>query len=119
MCDRIDSAAQGLLTHVAARRPDLKAYSPLGFECNFLHNVIVAMIEVATTHAKPRGLQGSLDSLLTAVGDEATPVLGSARRLARYAACAAQAVGGPPLIVYDSFNGSKSFDVALDALRRA
>jgi hypothetical protein len=116
VCDRIGQCSQRLLTHVAAHRPDLKAYSPLSFEYNFLHNVIVGMIEVATTQgASP----GSLDSLLTAVGDEATPVLGSARRLARYAACAAQAAGGPPLIVYDSFNSSKYFDVALDALRRA
>ena len=116
VCERIGQCSQNLLTHVAARRPDLKTYSPLSFDCNFLHNAVVAMIENATTEGSS---DASLDSLLTSVDGEARPVLGSARRLARYAACTAQAVGGPSLIVYDSFNGSKCFDIALDALRRA
>jgi hypothetical protein len=116
VCERIGQCRERLLTHAAARRPDLKAYSPLSFDCNFLHNAIVAMIEVATTEGS---LDASLDSLLTAVDGEAAPVLTSARQLARYAACTAQAVGGPSLIVYDAFNGSKCFDGALGALRRA
>jgi hypothetical protein len=72
------------------------------------------MVELATTDASP---QESLDSLLTTADGEATHALGSARRLARYAACTARAVGGAALITYDSFNGSKCFDATLDVLR--
>jgi hypothetical protein len=104
-----------LLADVAAHRPDAKTYSPLGFSCNFLHNVIVAVIEVATSEAST---QASLDSLLTTADREAKDVLATARRLARYAASTSQAVGGASLIVYDAFDGARSFDVALDILRR-
>lgn len=114
--ERLRRCNAGLLTRAAAHRPDTKTYTPLGFDCNFLHNAVVAMIELATTEAATRG---SLDSLLTTADPAATHVLGAARRLARYAACTSQTVGGAPLIAYDAFNASECFDVALDTLRRA
>ncbi len=112
--DRLSQCHSALLTRIAAHRPDAKRYSPLSFDCNYLHNLIVAMIELATTEACVRE---SLDALLTTADGDAIHALGSARRLARYAACTAQAVGGAALIAYDSFNGAKCVDVALDVLR--
>jgi hypothetical protein len=112
---RLSQCHSRLLTRIAAHRPDAKRYSPLNFDCNYLHNLVVAMVELATTEASS---QESLDSLLTAADGGAIHALESARRLARYAACTAQAVGGAALIAYDSFNGSKCFDVALDVLGR-
>ena len=112
--ERLSQCNSGLLAQLAEHRPDAKRFSPLSFDCNYLHNLIVAMIEVATTEASA---QESLDSLLITADGDAVRALGSARRLARYAACTAQAVGGASLIAYDSFNGSKCFDVALDVLR--
>jgi hypothetical protein len=111
---RLSQCSSGLLTRITAHRPGAMGYSPLSFDCNYLHNLIVAMIDLATTKASA---QESLDSLLTTADGDAIHALGSARRLARYAACTAQAVGGAALIAYDSFNGSKCFDAALDVLR--
>lgn len=111
---RLGQCQARLLARIAAHRPDAKRYSPLSFDCNYLHNVIVAMIELATTEGSAGA---SMDSLLTTADGDGVHALASARRLARYAACTSQAVGGAALIAYDSYNGSRCFDVALDALR--
>lgn len=94
-------------------RPAPGSYSPLGFDCNFVCNTMVAM--VATALAEP-GPHPSLNTLVSRGGDDAERY---ARRLMAYARAGAASPDTPALIIYDPREAAHSFNVTAAVLREA
>jgi hypothetical protein len=113
---RLRDDARTLLGAFERHRPHTGAYSPLGFQCNFLCNTLVAMVATALSDPTPRP---SLNGLFTA-----TPLTGFApEERERYARTLMAYAGGngthsnaPALIVYDPYEAIHSFNTAMRVL---
>jgi hypothetical protein len=112
----IADRATDLVVRFGRHRPSVRAYTPLGFQCNFLCNAFVAMVATAmvSDEAHP-----SLNGLFTrARGDG----LGSddveryARRLMGYAGGGEAQPGRAALIVYDPYEATHSFNMGMQVL---
>ena len=107
-----------LLMEFEQHRPSSGAYSPLGFDCNFLLNASVAMVVIAQSDAKPHG---SLNVLFTRsrAGDPPAESAGPlARRLMEYAKDPQRRdAKGAPLIAYDPFEAMHFFNTTVRTLR--
>ncbi|MEO9035467.1 MAG: hypothetical protein ABI442_08165 [Gemmatimonadaceae bacterium] len=114
--ERLAGRRHELCAEWETRRPDQKWYSPIGFEVNFLNNVIVAMVETLAGLTEPHV---SLDALCRrqAAGCDGPSALRLARVLTRYGGVTADAVGGHALVLYDGHHGSACFNAALEVLR--
>jgi len=115
--DRFTACGGDLLSEFEARRPDPKTYSPLGFQCNFLCNALVAMTATALGGVPP---MASLDALLCADRQPATASTAVARYAANlmdYSAAATGSVGAPTLVMYDPREAQHSFNTVLRVLR--
>jgi hypothetical protein len=106
-----------LLGDFAAFQPSSQAFSPLGFDCNFLSNAMVAV--VATAVAAP-GARPSLNALFTrsaAAGWPADASLRHAHELAAYARVIRLSSDPAPLVTYDPRSASRAFNVTTTLLR--
>jgi hypothetical protein len=105
-----------LLTQFERHQPSPKAFSPLGFACNFPMNATVAMAALAVQDTIPRV---PLNSLFTSEAGTAAERL--AQQLMAFAASDPNRLGagGSPLLVYDPFDGAHHFNKTLRTLRTA
>jgi hypothetical protein len=116
--DRLLDNRDSLLADFAAHQPSPRAYSPLGFDANFLCNTVVAMVATALGASQP---QPSLNALFTrlpyggATGDDAER---HAHALMRYA-IGNRVSSEAPLIVYDACEAAHAFNVTNSILRQA
>jgi hypothetical protein len=102
-----------LFEALESSRPAPASYSPLGFDCNFVCNTMVAM--VATALAAP-GPHPSLNTLVSRVDHDTER---HARRLMAYARSGAASPDTPALIIYDPREAAHSFNVTSAVLREA
>jgi hypothetical protein len=110
-----------LIEECAPLQPSSRAYSPLGFACNFLSNAVVA---AATVAVQTGGRHPSLNALLRGEHGEPGPAGAGgdaeafARRLMVFSSEPARlGAGGAPLIMYDPYDGAHHFNAVLRALR--
>jgi hypothetical protein len=115
--DALLGHGERLLRDFAAFQPSSGSFSPLGFDCNFLSNAIVAV--VATAVATP-GERPSINALFTraaAPGWPADASLRHAHELAAYARATRLATDVSALVVYDPRDAAHSFNVTTALLR--
>jgi hypothetical protein len=114
---RLDRYRADLLTELEEHRPLTTAYSPIALECNFLSNMIVAMVALAVGGTPPE----PLGALLTPGLTEASAA-GSLERYARTlmawsgTEAATQDSDGKTLIVYDPRDALRSFNTVVRTL---
>ena len=116
--ERVLDDRDALRTAFAPHQPAARAYSPLGFDANFLCNTVVAM--VATALGDP-GSHPSLNALFTRLpyaGATSTEAERHAQALMRYAV-GYRVSSEAPLIVYDSCEAAHAFNVTSSALRQS
>lgn len=117
--DRLHSHRDALLRDFARLQPSSREFSPLGFDCNFLSNAVVAV--VATAVAAP-GDRPSLNTLFTrdpAPGWASDASLRHAHELAAYARVTRLSSDRVPLVVYDPRDAAHAFNVTTSLLRDA
>ncbi len=114
----------GLARHRAALLDDFRAlqprpdsYSPLGFECNFLSNAVVALLATAAHESSHGTLNRLFDAGEASDGDEPAAVH-LIDRLVGYATGdpSRLAKGGAPLIVYDPRDAAHYFNAVVRTL---
>jgi len=99
-----------------AMRPSPKAYSPLGFEANFLCNALVAMVATAVERGGPHP---SLNALLATAQAQAQESEGTLEQYARSLmdfAAGGTASGAPALIVYDPLEAQSAYNLTMKVL---
>jgi hypothetical protein len=110
-----------LLGEFEKHRPSPKAYTPIAFQCNFLCNAVVAIVDTAIASGAPHP---TLNALFAGYGRDAA----TSDRLSAYSeSLMAYAVehrtgasaADAPLIVYDPFEGVHRFNETLRELQRA
>jgi len=118
----LDAHRDALLSDFEAFRPTARAYAPIGFECNFLSNAVVAMVATASGESGPGEPLNALFSVDSRARDSLTdsPAYRLAARLMDYATGdpARLAKGGAPLIVYDQHDATHFFNVVVQTLSR-
>lgn len=114
--DRLLANRDQLLDDFAAWQPTAREYSPLGFDCNFLCNTVVAMVATGLDAAGPHPPLNALFSRASTWPDgaaerQANALMGYAlrNRSAREA----------PLIVYDPREAAHAFNLTTSVLREA
>jgi hypothetical protein len=110
-----------LLADFERHQPTAKAYSPLGFGCNFLSNAVVAAVAIALAGASARS-QPSLNALFTREPAGAAPAESAehlASRLTTFSSAEPERLGagGAPLIVYDPYDAVHGFNTVIRTVR--
>lgn len=116
MRERLLDQRDALLDAAAAHEPRARAYSPLGFDTNFLCNTVVAMVATALEGDGPHRSINALFTALPRDSGASEAAEQQARALMRYAVgnrVAAEA----PLIVYDPYEAAHAFNSTRAALR--
>ncbi|MFI5309762.1 MAG: hypothetical protein ACHQQ3_00900 [Gemmatimonadales bacterium] len=105
-----------LLADLAGQAPSPKAYTPLGFSCNFFSNAVVAAVVVALAGDGGQP-QPSLNALLARDGDGVSAER-LATRLMAYASAEPERLGarGAPLIAYDPYDAVHCFNNVMRTL---
>ena len=116
--DRLLSSRAALLDEISHLQPTPRAYSPLGFDCNFLCNTVVAMVAAGLALPGPHPPLNALFSRDALPGWDA----GAAEREAK--ALMAYALGNrspreAPLIVYDPHEAAHAFNLTVTVLRES
>lgn len=113
------SMRDALLEDVQQFLPSPRQHSPLGFDCNFLCNALVAMVVTAairTGATPPINAMFTRDPLPGWTLD-ATALFG--HTLAAYAIATRQAEDRAPLVTYDPRDAAHAFNVTTTVLREA
>ena len=108
-----------LLGDFAGLQPAAEQFSPLGFDCNFLSNAIVAV--VATAVATP-GDRPPLNALFTKAPDapwDGAASLRHAHELAAYARATRLSSDRVPLVVYDPRAAANAYNKTISLLRES
>jgi hypothetical protein len=116
--ERVLDNRDALLADFSAHQPTTRAYSPLGFDANFLCNTVVAMVATALDATHPRPSLNALFTRLPRDGDTTDRAEEQARALMNYA------IGNrvscePPLVVYDACEAAHAFNMTNAMLRQA
>lgn len=118
MRDRLLDNREALLGRLAAHQPSPRAYSPLGFDVNFLCNTVVAMVATAIAETGPHPSLNALFTRFPQDADTGAEAERFARALMRYAVDQRVATEAP-LIVYDPREAAHAFNMTTAALRQA
>jgi hypothetical protein len=105
-----------LLRDFEAICPSPKSYSPLGFQANFLCNALVAMVATAVDGFSPHPPLDALLALESARTTAAADLDRYARSLMSYASGGATS-DVPALIVYDSQDAQRAYNMTMQTLR--
>jgi hypothetical protein len=113
----------GLLEEFQRHRPAPPSYSPLAFQFNFPHNVLIPMVTLALIQGRDPQLDLSLNALLTREREENAPGSPSvlARTLMAYAGYSPERRGGRRtlMITYDPNAALLSFSRAMTQMSEA
>jgi hypothetical protein len=120
----IDRHRAELIRDFEPHRPVAGRYSPLGFQFNFPHNVLIPIVTLALVQGMDPRLNMPLDTLLTRHDQEgASPRSPEmlARTLMAYAGYSPEKRGGRRtlMIIYDPNSALSSFNRTLSVLREA
>ena len=118
MRERLLDNREALLAALPAHQPSARAFSPLGFDANFLCNTVVAMVATALAEPGPHPAINALFTRLPQDDDAGASAERQARALMRYAVGNRIATEAP-LIVYDPFEAAHAFNMTSGALRGA
>lgn len=117
-CDRLLAYRDILTDDMAELQPTPRAYSPLGFDCNFLCNTVTAM--VATGLADP-GPHPPLNALFTRTALDGWPSDAADRQAQALMTYAHRnrSERQAPLIVYDPHEAAHAYNLTVRVLRES
>lgn len=108
-------ALAGEFTH---HQPNAKAYTPLGFTCNFLCNALVGLVAVELAEPGPHPGLNDLFTRTPRTSWAPGAVERHARRLTDYARGGAGSTNTAALIVYDPYEAAHSYNAAMTVMRQ-
>lgn len=118
MRERLLDHRDALLEGLAAHEPSARAYTPLGFDANFLCNAVTAMIATALAEEGPRPTINALFTGLSPDSQRSADAERQARALMGYAV-RNRVAADAPLIVYDPHEAAHAFNMVRAMLRQS